>query len=594
MAKPLVLDQREELADAHERVIDFYREALAKKPELPAWPYAPVYIGPTWQLDANGYWLLPERTIGWDVIGWCGTWLKHSRDNPWRFTLEQARFLLHWYALDEDGNFIYRDGVLQRLKGWGKDPMSACLCAAEMLGPCRFEEWWHGNEAVAADKPDAWVQTAAVSLEQTRNTMHLFPSLFTDEAKARFELQIGKETIYALGGARFLQAHTSSPATMEGNQITFMLMNETWLWDSSNDGHEMWNTIRGNAAKAPDGSTRSLGITNAFRPGQDSVAERRRTTYEKMTAGQARTEGLLYDSIEAAPDAPLTAEGALVVVPSIRGDSVWLRPANIAKEITDLDNAPSESRRKWYNQITATEDAWVAPQMWDACRDEGLKLEDGDQIVEFFDGSKSDDNTALTAVRISDGAVFCRSVWARPPDTPGWTVPRDKVDDLVRADFEKYDVVAFWADPGAGEDESGLRYWDAYIDAWMRDFGGDGPSPEALCIWPVESGHRRHAVMWDMLNTAHVKMFTEACERSLADIESRTLLHDGHIMLRMHVLNARRRPNNYGISVAKESRMSAKKIDAGVTMIGARMLWRLYLALPEGKKRRDNGSQIFI
>jgi hypothetical protein len=38
---------------------------------------------------------------------------------PWRFTDEQYRFLLWWYAIDESGRFIYRRGVLRRLKGWG-------------------------------------------------------------------------------------------------------------------------------------------------------------------------------------------------------------------------------------------------------------------------------------------------------------------------------------------------------------------------------------------------------------------------------------------------------------------------------------------
>lgn len=572
--------------EEHERVVDEYREALARKAEIQDWPYPPVTIGPTWQIDSNGYWLLPERSIGWQGLGWCGTTLQHGRGQPWRFTLEQARFWLWWYAIDEFGVFSYRDAVLQRLKGWGKDPFGACWLANEMLGPCRFVEFWHGTEAVATDHPDAWVQTAAVSLEQTKNTMRLFPGLFTPEGRSRYELQIGKEYVHGMRGRRFMQAVTSSPATLEGNRSTAVLCNEIHLWDTSNEGDEMWAVIQRNNAKAPDGGARTLSITNAYEPGRDSIGERRRTTYEKMVAGSNLTTGILYDSLEAAPEAPLTAEAAPLVVPSIRGDSVWLRPTNIVQQILDEDNPPSQSRRWWYNQITAAEEAWVTAQQWDSCRDESKELKPGDQIVEFFDGSKSDDNTALTACRISDGAVFCRRVWARPPDYPGWTVPRDQVDDLVRADWHTYDVVAFWADPSAGEDETGERYWDSYIDAWGRDFGGDGPDPQQLCIWPVESGYRRHAVLWDMREAAHVKMFTEACERTLADIESRSFVHDGHLVLRAHVLNARRRPNNYGVAIGKESRMSAKKIDAGVTAIGARMLWRMYQGLPENKKRQ--------
>jgi hypothetical protein len=40
-------------------------------------------------------------------------------EGSWQFTLEQLRFVLWWYAVDESGEFVYRTGVLQRLKGWG-------------------------------------------------------------------------------------------------------------------------------------------------------------------------------------------------------------------------------------------------------------------------------------------------------------------------------------------------------------------------------------------------------------------------------------------------------------------------------------------
>jgi hypothetical protein len=51
-----------------------------------------------------------------------------------------------------------------------------------------------------------------------------------------------------------------------------------------------------------------------------------------------------------------------------RGRRDWLdtRPnGRIVKSILNPDNSPSESRRKWYNQITGTEDAWVDPRWVD-------------------------------------------------------------------------------------------------------------------------------------------------------------------------------------------------------------------------------------
>ncbi|MEU3708999.1 hypothetical protein [Streptomyces catenulae] len=79
----------------------------------------PTFLGPTWQKGADGSWKLPERTLGWQIAGWAAEFLKAEDGGPWRFTSEQLRFVLWWYAVDEAGRFVYRKGVLQRLKGWG-------------------------------------------------------------------------------------------------------------------------------------------------------------------------------------------------------------------------------------------------------------------------------------------------------------------------------------------------------------------------------------------------------------------------------------------------------------------------------------------
>lgn len=80
----------------------------------------PDYYGPTWARGEDGKLLLPEHTLGWEVIGWCSKYLQdpNKPGTPWRFTNEQARFVLWWYAIDKDGKWIYRRGVLQRMKGW--------------------------------------------------------------------------------------------------------------------------------------------------------------------------------------------------------------------------------------------------------------------------------------------------------------------------------------------------------------------------------------------------------------------------------------------------------------------------------------------
>ena len=201
--------------DEFDHVIAHYWDRLHEPAQFP-WAgnkYEPVALGPTWQTTPAGYWDLPEATIGWQFLGWTGTRLQLKRDTPWRYTDEQARFILHWYALDEDGEFIARDGILQRLKGWGKDPLGSTLAAGEAFGPCRFAGW-DGDAPICQDVPEAWIQMAAVSQEQTKNTTRLFPQLFKPQTIREYGIRIGKEYVYGLGDSRLIQAVTSSPTTL--------------------------------------------------------------------------------------------------------------------------------------------------------------------------------------------------------------------------------------------------------------------------------------------------------------------------------------------------------------------------------------------
>ena len=51
-------------------IIDWYREALAVTPPPSYGRWEPVRIGPTWQTDSQGAWVLPEHSAGWEVLAW--------------------------------------------------------------------------------------------------------------------------------------------------------------------------------------------------------------------------------------------------------------------------------------------------------------------------------------------------------------------------------------------------------------------------------------------------------------------------------------------------------------------------------------------
>lgn len=557
-------------------IIAWYRDLLEQTAPPAELAWEPVRIGPTWQWD-NG-WLLPEASLGWEFMAWCGMWLR-GKKGPWQFTPEQARFLLWFFALESDGQFSYHSAVLQRLKGWGKDPIAATLGVGHLFGPTLFDRW-DGDRPIGRDNPNAWVQMVAVSQVQTQNTMKLFPSLISPEARKRFGIQVGKLNVWGMGDTRQIEAVTASVMAIEGGRPTLIVRNETQNWNSSNGGHDMAGAIEGNAAKAEIGfPARMLDICNAYRPGEDSVGQRQREAYES-TLGADDAEnaefGVMYDSLEAPPEAPLTLDAAPSVVKSVRGDAVWLdAEGRIKKSIANPVNTPSESRRKWYNQITAAEDAWTEPAEFDPLKDGDKTVEDGEEVAMFLDCSKSDDATGLVGVRMSDGHVFTLGMWQRPPGKrgDGWLAPREEVDATVDRAFRKYRVVGFFGDPShVVDDETMDRYWDPLFDKWHREYRSK------LRVWASGTkGGKGHSVMFDMSARDNAREFAAAVGFTLEEIKSADFTYDGDARLRRHVLNARRYPVQGYVSIAKDGRESRNKIDLAICMVGARMVRRLIL-----------------
>ncbi|GAA0967440.1 terminase [Actinocorallia libanotica] len=411
--------------------------------------------------------------------------------------------------------------------------------------------------------PQAWVQVAAVSRDQTRNTMTLFPSLMSDKLIKTYGIKAGAELIRANRGRQRLEAVTSSYRALEGGRSTFVVLNETHHWVRGNNGDKMYETIDGNATKK---DARYLAITNAYLPGEDSVAERMREAWEKIREGRAVDVGFLYDSIEAHPKTPLTPEALRIVLPKIRGDAIWLKVETIIQSVMDTTIAPSRSRRMWLNQIVAEEDALYGPAEWDVLRDETKTLQPGDEITLGFDGGKTDDATCLVALRVSDMCAFPLGVWEKPDGSKGdgWIVPREAVDSAVHDAFRNFKVLGFFAD---------VALWESYISEWSATYG------EGLA---VKSPLGKDSIGWDMRSS--LKTSTLAHERLMRSVFDKKLAHDGDLTLRRHALNARRATNNYGISFRKESPDSPRKVDAYAALMLAHEA--LYEFRARGKRQK--------
>lgn len=549
-------------------------------------PLAPGRVlGPTWRRNDAGQFVLPEHTIGWQVIDWCEEYLLQP-DGPnageaWRFTKEQKRFLLHWYAVDRRGRFVHRAGMLRRMKGWGKDPFVAAICCAEFLGPCRFDGWDDEGNPKAVPHYAATVQIAAVSQDQVkRNTMSLFPALFSAKAIREYELDVGKEIIYAFRGRCRIELLTTSARSAEGPRPTFIVKNETQHWLPSNGGQEMSDVCDRNVAKSRDGSARALSISNAHAPGEQSDAE---VDYEAWMLGDA---GYLYDSIEAS-DAVVEALRILkfekqadeerarlrallwAELEFCRGDSVWLDIDRLIDECLAPKTQVNEALRFYFNRLAASEERAFNINRWSELADREHEVEDGATITLGFDGSRSDDWTALVATEVRTGYQWPIGIWESRLDemTGEWRIPVAEVDAAVEDAFERWSVWRMYADP---------FYWMEQLSTWAGRYNRPG---------------REVVVSFSTTNLKSTALATLAYRNA---IDAGEVSHSGDETLSAHIANSHKRMLSFVddkgermFVLQKERPGSPLKIDAAMAAL---LSWWARLAAVAGGAAEDDGK----
>ena len=448
----------------------------------------------------------------------------------------------------------------------------AVICLIELCGPSRFSHWADDGTPVGRPHPNPWVQVAAVSKDQTRNTMKVFPTVISEKLKADYQLDVGIEQIRGMGGRGTLEAVTSNHRALEGGRITFCVLNETHHWVESQGGIAMYMTADGNAAKK---GNRYIAITNAFIPGEESAAEKMRNAYNDILEARAEDFGFMYDTIEAHPETPMTPDGLRFAVPIIRGDSWWVTPENVIPSAMKTDRPVTQSRRMYLNQIVSGEDRLWTEKDFDALYKPGEMLRPGDKIVLGFDGSKSNDATALVAIRCDDGFVQPLLIEEKPSGELGkdWKVNKDKVISTVNEAFRQYSVQGFYAD---------VNQWESEITDWTEQYG------HALTVQASSA----KPIHWDMRGGGEggSRKVALAHEALMSSITEKKLHHAGLgnqlvRRLRTHTLNAVRRESSAGVTFGKESRESPKKVDAYAALMLANACWNDYRSKDRGKPK---------
>jgi len=273
--------------------------------------------------------------MGWRNLAWTGLNLSAPKGGPWTYTLEQARFVLWQDALDpETGEFLYPTAVLQRLKGWGKDPLAVALSTTDICSEDAVFDHWRGDVPVGKQTPQAYVQIVGVAQDQIkRNTMPLFNVLIPPETKRKYGIQVGKLDVWAREDTAHIEASTSSALSIRGAASDpGDPKRDAELDPRATTVTPLRGRSRATLRRTRLARLRSLDICNAYRDGEDSVGQRAREAYNATVGTHCKAHasladwpacldcqppkavefGMLYDSLEAPPEAPMSGRGCAV------------------------------------------------------------------------------------------------------------------------------------------------------------------------------------------------------------------------------------------------------------------------------------------
>ncbi|WP_097982892.1 Terminase [Streptomyces sp. f150] len=523
-------------------------------------------------------------SLGPAIVDWIETYLCHGPGDvigePIEIDDEFYEFIVKLYRIDPGtGKRKVRRAFLSRAKGRAKSELAGMLVCAEALADVRFDGWDANGEPVGRPVRSPYIRCLATEEGQSGNTYDNVSTMLEFLVEHHGDdfpgIDIGKSAqtssrivLHQQRGE--ITPSTASSAAKDGGKESFAVFDETHLYVLP-ELRRMHSTVRRNLRKRLAAEPWCLETSTMYEPGQDSVAEATHTYYKAIKEGKVRdadAAGLLFDHRQAPDGTDLADRDQLLAgLKAAYGPAAeWMDLDGIISEIWDPQSAASDSRRYWLNQPVAAEDALLDPAEWSLCASP-LRLEDGDDVVLGFDGGKTDDATALIAMRVSDRLVHPLGIWERPDGPVGrnWEVDRKQVSDMVAHAFGRWQVRAFFAD---------VKLWESYIDEWADTYRDElvvRASPKA-------------AVGWDM--RGRQQELTLATEALVQAIRDGKLPHTDHPTLNRHVGNARRRPNRWGVSFGKESRESPKKVDGFAAMQLADMARRALLASPDWAKRQ--------
>lgn len=428
----------------------------------------------------------------------------------------QRELMRHVFARRADGQYRHRQALVGVARKNGKSALGAGIgLAGLVLGPQGGEVY-----SCAGDK-----EQARIVFGTAKRMVELDPELSEILKPYRDAIEFKKTgSVY-----RVLSAESY---TKEGLNPHLVLFDEVHVQPN----RELWDVMA--LAMGARREPLMLGITTAGvrtdSTGSDSICYSMYQAGKRVASGEVDDPSFFFawwEPKEADADhrAPSTWREANP------GFGEFVDPEDFASAV--LKTPESEFRTKRCNQWVSTAQTWLPSGVWEACESDD-EIPDGSEVVLGFDGSFSNDSTALVVIGVGEKPhVDVVACWEKPA-TEGndWRVPVVDVEDEIRKACRKWQVREIVCDP--------FR--------WARTY--QVLEDEGLPIVEFPQSPQR---------------MVPATQRFYEAVLNQTITHSGDPRLARHLGNCVLKVDQRGSRLAKDSRNSPRKIDLAVAAVMA-------------------------
>jgi hypothetical protein len=532
-------------------------------------------------------------TLGWQVVDWIEAFCCYGpgdvQGEDAKVSDELALFLCWAYRLwpqdhPRAGKRMVHWGILSRPKGWQKSEAAAWIDLCEALGPARFDGWDARGEPVGAPINYPFIRCLATEETQAEDTTYGAVAFIAAHGRvgSEYALDIGRDwdtstrlLIKEPGGGE-IRPCSSGAASKDGGKESHSTEDEPHLYVTP-ELRKMHATVARNTGKRTTADPWLLSTTTMFEVGENSVFERAWDGYAHIPIEECVTRhGVLLDHRQGPEPARFGDDRSLAKSMRVAyGDAAaWADIEKKVRIVRTLENPEADAYRYNLNRRREAASAWLSPEEIAAFL-ANLDVEPGSMVCGGFDGSESDDHTAIMGCTEA-GDLFTVGVWVPKPGDLGW---REEVSEAVAWFNSTFKVLRFYADPAWWIDE--LGNWHAQHGN-VREFwtGGHSEAKMAVATGACRSA-LRHGAKVDVrpLRTTPLRVIDSRVRDDASEF-------DGKPLVRWHFENARmrkvrvrqsdadraegREPAQDAFILRKERKGSPLKIDCAVASVLAR------------------------